>query len=293
MFQEKTFKTDILAINFAEGPEAGPPLVMLHGGGDRWQNFLPILLNLGTKWHIYALDLRGHGKSGHVSNQYRPENYVIDVIFFLKKHVAVPVTLFGHSLGGWIALMVAVKLKNEVKALILGDPPLNIERFLAHESSEQRISMWRALRELLGSYLPVTEMASRLADLPVSKSEQGEPVKLGDLPGMDENHFRSWAEMLNQIDPDVIRYHAEGRLYEYVEKVDIDAALQAVSCPVLLLQGDPSQGGVISDSDAENALSLLSNGRHVKLEGVGHDLGLETKNINPVLEAVVEFFETL
>jgi pimeloyl-ACP methyl ester carboxylesterase len=189
--------------------------------------------------------------------------------------------------------MVAAQLEKEVKALILGDPPLNTESFVTNESSEQRIGMWRSLRELVASNLPVAEMASRLADFPVSKSEQGEPVKFGDLPGMDEAHFRNWAEMLKQVDPDVVQYHAEGRLHEYVEKVDIETALQAVSCPVLLLQGDPSRGGVVSDSDAEHALSLLSNGRHVKLEGLGHDLGLETKKPGPVLDAVVEFLETL
>jgi pimeloyl-ACP methyl ester carboxylesterase len=292
MFQEKTFHTDVLAINFAEGPQFGTPLILLHGGGDRWQNFMPILPNLATKWHIYALDLRGHGKSGRVPNQYRPNDYVPDVISFLINLLNAPAILFGHSLGGWIALMVAAQLKKEVKALILGEPPLNTESFVTNESSEQRISMWRSLRELIGANLPVAEMASRLADFPVSISEQDESIKFGDLPGMDEAHFRNWAEMLNQIDPDVIRYHAEGRLHKYVEKVDVDTALQAVSCPVLLLQGDPSRGGVISDSDAEHALSLLSNGTHVKLEGLGHDLGLETNNPGPILDAVVDFLES-
>lgn len=89
------------------------------------------------------------------------------------------------------------------------------------------------------------------------------------------------------------QYHAEGRIHEYVENVDLDAALQQVSCPVLLLQGDPSQGGVASDSDVEHALSLLANGLHVRLEGAGHDLGLSTWEVAPLLRAVTNFLESL
>jgi pimeloyl-ACP methyl ester carboxylesterase len=43
MLREQTFNTGTLAINYAEGPPSGPPLVLLHGGGDRWQEFWPIL----------------------------------------------------------------------------------------------------------------------------------------------------------------------------------------------------------------------------------------------------------
>ena len=35
---EHLLETDIVTINYAEGPPAGPPLVFLHGGSGRWQN---------------------------------------------------------------------------------------------------------------------------------------------------------------------------------------------------------------------------------------------------------------
>ena len=76
MLKERTFDANGVAINYAEGPPSGPPLVLLHGGGDRWQHFLPILPSLVMRWQVYALDLRGHGKSGRVPGQYRPEHRV-------------------------------------------------------------------------------------------------------------------------------------------------------------------------------------------------------------------------
>jgi pimeloyl-ACP methyl ester carboxylesterase len=200
------------------------------------------------------LDLRGHGKSGRVPGQYRPEHYVGDIIAFLESQLAERMILFGHSLGGWIALLVAAEMEDRVQALILGDPPLCMERFLAIESSEERIELWRTMRDLADSGLSVPELASGLADLPVSVLSQDAPMRYGDLPGIDTVHLRGWAKTLSQVDPDVVQYHAEGRLDEYVRKVDLFSALQSMTCPVLLLQGDPSQGGVVSDSDAEYAL---------------------------------------
>jgi pimeloyl-ACP methyl ester carboxylesterase len=46
MLKEQIFNADVLPINFVEGPPSGPPLVLLHGGGDRWQYLLPIIPSL-------------------------------------------------------------------------------------------------------------------------------------------------------------------------------------------------------------------------------------------------------
>jgi len=86
--QEKTFNTGEVTINYAEVPSSGPPLMLLHGGGDRWQSFLSIVPPLAKKCHIYALDLRGHGKSGRVPGKYCPEHYASDIVAFLESQVA-------------------------------------------------------------------------------------------------------------------------------------------------------------------------------------------------------------
>jgi pimeloyl-ACP methyl ester carboxylesterase len=288
---EKTFDSGATTINYAEGAPSGPPLVLLHGGGDRWQGFLPIIPSLAARWRIYALDLRGHGKSGRVPGAYRPEHYVADVVDFIEHNLAEPAILLGHSLGGWIALLVAAELLERVRALILGDPPLDLERFVTTEGSQQRQNQWSTIRRLAGSGLSVPELASALADLSLPGGDT--PGRLADLPGMDATFLRSWAKSLSQVDPDVAQYHAEGRLDEYVENVDLDSALQRVVCPVLLLQADPSQGGLVSDTDVEQALSLLSDGLHVRLEGAGHDLGLASWQAAPLLRALTGLLESL
>jgi pimeloyl-ACP methyl ester carboxylesterase len=228
-----------------------------------------------------------------VPDQYRPEHYVEDVVAFLDDQLKEPFTLFGHSLGGWIALLAAERRLHQVRALILGDPPLNLERFLAFESGEERIGMWSTMRNLLGSTRSVRELAAELASLPASAPGTDAPSRLGDLPGIDATYLRAWAKTLRQVDPDVVQYHAQSRLDEYVANVNLDAALQRMTCPVLVLQGDPSHGGVLSDSDVEHALSLLPDGLHVQLNGAGHDLGLGNWEVTPLLRALTNFLASL
>src|SRR5438105_3003174 len=79
MLTEHTFDTGTVTINYAEGRSGGPPLVLLHGGSTRWQSSLPIIPELSRHWHLYAPDLRGHGKSGRTPGRYRLEHYVAEM----------------------------------------------------------------------------------------------------------------------------------------------------------------------------------------------------------------------
>lgn len=123
---ERRFDAGDVALNYAEWPDAGPPLVLLHGGASRWQGFLPIMPALAARWHIYALDLRGHGRSGWTPNRYRLDDYAADLRAFLDLRVARPAVLFGHSLGGMIALLAAARDPRLARAVILGDTPLDL-----------------------------------------------------------------------------------------------------------------------------------------------------------------------
>jgi pimeloyl-ACP methyl ester carboxylesterase len=276
MLQEKAFYTGIVTLNYAEGPSSGPPLVLIHGGGDRWQMFQPLLPTLTRRWHVYAPDMRGHGKSGRVPRGYRPEDYVQDITAFVTRQLDSPAILFGHSLGGWVALLTAAQLGDRVRALVLGDPPLNLERFVAVESSETRVAMWRALRDLGEAGLSSSEWA----------------IALAEMSGTDVVDQLGWAESLSQADPDALFYHVTGRIDEYVQNVDVDGALRQLTCPVLLIQADPAHGAMVTDEDAEHVLTLLANGRHVRLDGSGHNLGLDTAQVSLLLGALVEFLES-
>jgi len=67
--------------------------------------------------------------------------------------------------------------------------------------------------------------------------------------------------------------------------------LPSVRCPVLLLQADAKAGGIMMDAEVERGLTLLSNSTHILLEGVGHWLHNEQKDV--VLQAITDFLKSL
>jgi len=274
MLVEKSFDTGEVVLNYAEGPDKGPPLLLLHGWTDRWQDFLPIIPTLSVRWHIYALDFRGHGKSGRVQGRYRPEDIVEDIAVFLQDMVAEPAALFGHSAGGVAALMIGARLPEKVRAIIVGDSPIDLDSHIAQMSKEEMKQYWANKRDLLGR--PMEELMSALVE-----------------SSYDESRLRYSARTLSQVDPEVLDFHAEGRTKEFFRNVDMDALLRRISCPVLLLQGDPMQGGMISDHEMEYVKSIIPEISNIVIHGEGHSLGLYTWNVAPLLRAVMNFLESL
>jgi pimeloyl-ACP methyl ester carboxylesterase len=102
------------------GDAAGPPMVLLHGLGDDerdWHTVLPIL---AARCRVYALDLRGHGRSAH-PGRYSFELMRDDVIGFLDAVGVERCVLVGHSMGGTVAILLAEAAPERLTHLILED----------------------------------------------------------------------------------------------------------------------------------------------------------------------------
>jgi pimeloyl-ACP methyl ester carboxylesterase len=293
MLQEKIFDTGEISINYAEGPPSGPPIVLLHGLPGRWQEFLPLLPSLTMRWQIYALDSRGQGKSGRVPGKYRPEHYIADVTAFLQTQLKDPAVLFGASAGGVAALAVAAQVPEKVRALVIGDSPIDIQALTAWMSSDAFAEHFSAQQDLAGSGLSIAALARALGDLPAQMMGQDPPLTYKELPGMDMVRLLAWAKTVSQLDPGVLAYHATGRGQEYLTGFDMDGIFQQVECPVLLIRADPELGALMSAEAAEHAVSILADGVQIMLDGVGHNLGLDTWEVGPVLRAVMGYLESL
>ena len=94
-------------------------ILIIHGLGEhsgRYDEFANFFLkkNIG----VFAFDLVGHGKSegvkGHVS---KIQNFIDDIeevlIIIRKKYIDIPIVLFGHSLGGCLALNYLIERKSK------------------------------------------------------------------------------------------------------------------------------------------------------------------------------------
>jgi len=90
----------------------------------------------------------------------------------------------------------------------------------------------------------------------------------------------------------VLDYHADGLSGEFFSCFDMDYMFRRITCPVLVLRGDLSCGGVVTDEEVEYIKSLISDVSVVKNEDEGHLPGFRSWNITQLIRAVSLFLES-
>ncbi|MBV5260524.1 alpha/beta hydrolase [Synechococcus moorigangaii CMS01] len=111
-----------LPLSYYEWHPGGEPVVLLHGLADHGLVWASLGDSLGEKYHVIALDLRGHGDSGKPQTGYTFADYSADLDGICKHFGWSKVHLLGHSWGAKIAAVWATQNPSKVKSLILADP---------------------------------------------------------------------------------------------------------------------------------------------------------------------------
>ena len=285
---QHAFDAGEVQLNYAEGPASGPPLLLLHGLGRRWQVFLPLIPALSQRWHIFAPDLRGHGKSSRVARGYHGPQYSKDLVHLLRERVGAPVVIFGHSLGGMLAMWLASHHPELVRALILGDNRI----IVGHMHHPMYKALFSGLRNLARNGGSIDEIAEGIGKivlpLPGREADSAETITISRLPGNDKAYLTRWARCIQQADPDTYDMVLDG---SSLEGWDGETVLRGITCPTLLLQATKELGGLMSDADVEVAMRLLPHPAHVQFENLGHALFIQQPET--VLQAVTGFLESL
>jgi len=111
-------------LEFGE-PGHGPAIVFLHAAGFNARTYRRLLAPLGDRYHVVALDLRGHGRTtlpAHTFGYASWSRHAEDVIAVLERHYTKPVTLSGHSLGATVSLLAAGRRPDLAGSLALIEP---------------------------------------------------------------------------------------------------------------------------------------------------------------------------
>lgn len=265
-FQAGCFRSPEVALSYIVGPPNELPLVLIHGTASRWQPFQFIMPALAEKYHVYALDMRGHGRSSHTPGAYRLEDYSRDIHQFIVHQVKAPVAIYGHSLGALVGINLAAQQPQDVRALILGDPPL-----FYHDTLIQN-SIWHSafieLLEIIIAHSDPSEMDAWLAE---------------NYPGMPPDRRAERVHSLEGIDPDVVRALISNEL---MEDISLPSLASRVACPVLLLRGNPKLGSALREQDVEFAKRHFPNISILEMETIGHGIVPES-----LLPQVIEFID--
>jgi len=101
----------------------GQPVILLHGWLGSWGLWQETMTQIGQHFRTYALDFWGFGESGKRHATFTVQDFVAMVHQFMEQLGIAQAPLVGHSMGGTVSLMVAVKYPPRVaKVAVVGSP---------------------------------------------------------------------------------------------------------------------------------------------------------------------------
>jgi pimeloyl-ACP methyl ester carboxylesterase len=129
-------------VHYFEGGK-GPPLIFVHGLEGESLNWVQAMLDLRSHFHVYAIDLLGHGQTQQPDIAYSIEQQAEMLRQFLADQNIKSADLVGVSMGGWVVLKLAVEHPEVVNRLVVADaaglkfePNFTAETFLPRTPEE-------------------------------------------------------------------------------------------------------------------------------------------------------------
>jgi pimeloyl-ACP methyl ester carboxylesterase len=260
------------------------PLVLLHGWLDNCLSFTRLAPELASLGPVHAIDMAGHGHSGHRSpgQSYWLMDYVSDLAELLE-HPLCPgaddrVDLVGHSLGGIVAGLYAAAFPERVRRLVMIDSLGAISRPLEDTVPQ--------LRRAIGKRLRGSGRAVVYPDITTAaKAREG-----GVSPLSHEAALTLVPRNLKPVERGFV-WRTDPRLRHpsplMMTEDQVRATLAAITTPTLLVQAAngllASRGQLVERAGLIRDLSVIEvpGGHHCHLDG----------DTAPVARAVSRFLE--
>ncbi|WP_226641782.1 alpha/beta fold hydrolase [Mesobacillus subterraneus] len=222
----------------------GKPMILIHGFAGSKEYWDKIIPQLATENRVIAIDLPGHGESGMSKDRYAIED-MAETIKELLDHVEVnKVTMFGHSLGGYITLAFAEAYPQYLNGFSLVHSTANPD---SEEAKEVRETNAKKIQEE-GAEAFIDGLSKKLfspENTEVNAKEIDETVNIG-LKTSEKGLVSALLAMKNRPD----RNHV----------------LKETNLPVLLIAGEQDQ--IIP---AEKTFTVSKgNIEKKKIQGAGH-----------------------
>jgi len=113
----------LMKLNFnQQGQPQGtaPAVILLHGLFGSLSNLAGIAKALSDSFCVYQLDLRNHGASPHDDSMTYPD-MANDIVEFMNDHGIEHAHILSHSMGGKVAMQLALNYPQRINKLIIAD----------------------------------------------------------------------------------------------------------------------------------------------------------------------------
>ncbi|GAA2314225.1 hypothetical protein GCM10010234_69090 [Streptomyces hawaiiensis] len=106
----------------ALGPADAPALLLVHGWGGDGREWSPHAEALADEFRVLVPDLRGHGRSEVPQRGNTPKEMADDLAALIDASGTGQVTAVGHSMGGQVVNLLAVRHPHHVRSVVVLDP---------------------------------------------------------------------------------------------------------------------------------------------------------------------------
>jgi len=258
------FYSDRLKLQFWDyGQDGKPALVLVHGGLDHARNWDWVARSLREHYHVYALDLRGHGNSAWAPGaMYSLAENILDLSALLDVINEFPIRLVGHSLGGGIVLHYAGVYPERVHKAVsiegLGAPPES----RVHGPASQQLRYWiesvRDIEKRKPKSYPSLEAA-------IARMKAANPHLSDEVAKHLTLHGTNW-------EPDgslVWKFDNFARLFPpYGHRIEDTVELFGqITCPILLFWGLES---FLPMPETDPRRKVIRDCRMIRVENAGH-----------------------
>jgi pimeloyl-ACP methyl ester carboxylesterase len=253
-----------IEIEYEEHGDGGRPFVLVHGftgSRDDWREVLP---RLAARGRTLAPDLRGHGGSSNPgeSAAYSLDQLVADVAGLLDTLELPRIDLLGHSMGGMVALRLALDQPERVASLVLMDT-----------AAEPIAEGARRFFEVAAKIAREQGMA-RLFEVARSAAER-DPNRAASVNRCVERMGAEtfWARIRAKhlaMDPEA--FATLGPML--ADHQGVADRLGEIRCPTTVLVGEDDRAFL---KPAEVLARAIPGARHVVIEGAAHSPQLENQ----------------
>lgn len=127
---------------------SGPPLVLLHGFTGSSENWAAHQAHLAGDYRTIAIDILGHGRSAAPADpaRYQMAHCAADIAAVMEQLAAEPVHLLGYSMGGRLALYLALNRPDLVRTLLLESASPGLE---TEDERRERVQRDTALADVI------------------------------------------------------------------------------------------------------------------------------------------------
>ncbi|MBI2765326.1 MAG: alpha/beta hydrolase [Chloroflexi bacterium] len=261
--------------HFLEWGAAGaPPLLLLHGGHQSAHSWDLVSLHLADRFHVFALDQRGHGDSewSH-DGDYSPGAMADDALAFLEAEGVVAPVVFGHSMGGLVTMTMLKKAPGLPRAVVLVD--------VGPEVSPEGARVIQAFIRSTAEFDDIEEFVARVQayDPFRSRVHIERTVRYNMLRRTDGKYVSKCDHFLG--DP----RRREGEVPRGVSLEDT----RAFACPALVVRG--AESNILTPEAAERLAAALPRGELVTVPRCGHNV--HSQNTPGFIDAVTPFLNAL